>query len=142
MAGIIGSFFTFDAVSTWYSTIIRPEIAPPNWIFGPVWITLYTLMGIALYMILTSKTSKKKLKDAKVVFGTHLVLNAIWSIIFFGMRNPMLAFFEIIVLWFFMLWTFVKFYEIKKNAGYILIPYIIWVTFAIILNYNIWMLNL
>ena len=142
MAGIVGSFFTFNSIQSWYSLLVRPEIAPPNWVFGPVWIALYTLMGISLYIILIKKTSRKKLSDAKAVFIIQLALNALWSIIFFGMRNPMLAFFEIILLWIFILLTFVKFYEIEKKAGYILIPYIIWVTFAMVLNYNIWMLNI
>lgn len=136
LAGIIGSLFTSQSIPTWYATLQKPWFSPPNWVFGQVWITLYTLMGISLFWIW-----KKSDRLAISLFSFQLFLNAIWSIIFFGIRNPMLAFFEIIVLWIAILATIVKFYMIDKKSGIILLPYILWVTIATILNYYIWILN-
>ena len=137
-AGIIGSFFTFGSVTTWYSTLIRPEFAPPNWVFAPAWLTLYTLMGISLYLIL----QKKNVKDAIYLFGLQLGLNALWSILFFGMQNPLYGLIDIVLLWIVLLITTRRFLEINRTAGLLLFPYVFWVTFATLLNYNIWMLNI
>ena len=146
-AGIIGSVFTVSAISTWYSTLTKPSFSPPNFVFGPVWITLYTLMGISLYLIWSAYTkakkgkNKKEIKSSLNIFGIHLALNAAWTIIFFGLRNPFLAFLEIIVLWVFILVIIYRFWQIDKRSGYLLIPYLLWVTIAMSLNYNIWRLN-
>ena len=137
IAGIIGSIFTTPSIATWYEQIQKPDIRPPNWAFGPVWITLYTLMGISLYWIL----DKKKIKIPLILFSIQLILNAIWSIIFFGLQNPFYAFIEIIILWIMILITIISFYKVSRKAGLILLPYIIWVTAAMILNYYIWILN-
>jgi len=94
-------------------------------------------MGISLYLVWTKKSDKK----AFVVFGIQLALNALWSILFFGLQNPALAFFEILLLWIAILVTITTFYKIRKSAGYLLIPYLAWVTFASVLNYSIWILN-
>ncbi len=141
MAGVIGSFFTFDSIEDWYQFLDKPVLNPPNWIFGPVWVLLYILMGIALYLVWRKDFSKKEVKIAIGLFSIQLVLNAFWSIIFFGLQNPFLAFLEIIVLWILILLTTNKFYLISKSAGYLLIPYIIWVSFAVYLNVSIWLLN-
>ena len=137
MAGAIGSLFTISSISTWYEQINKPDIRPPNWAFGPVWITLYTLMGISLYWI----SDKKKIRIPVVLFSVQLVLNAIWSIIFFGLQNPFYAFLEIMVLWVMILLTIISFYKVSRKAGLILLPYIIWVAVAMVLNYYIWILN-
>jgi len=137
IAGIIGSIFTTPSIATWYEQIQKPDIRPPNWAFGPVWITLYTLMGISLYWIL----DKKNIKIPLILFSIQLILNAIWSIIFFGLQNPFYAFIEIIILWIMILITIISFYKVSRKAGLILLPYIIWVTAAMILNYYIWILN-
>jgi benzodiazapine receptor len=141
LAGIIGSVFTFQSIPTWYAGIQKPDFNPPSWVFGPVWTTLYTLMGIAAYLVWEKGIKKKGVKQALVVFGVQLILNAIWSILFFGMQNPFLAFIEIIFLWISIVATIFLFYKISKTAGYLLVPYILWVSFAAILNFYIWQLN-
>jgi len=141
LAGIVGSFFTTPAISGWYDGLVRPVLNPPSWIFGPVWITLYLLMGIALYLIWQQGLNRKEVKVAMVVFGIQLVLNALWSIVFFGLQNPGLAFVDILLLWISILLSIILFYKISKPASYLLIPYILWVSFAGYLNYAIWTLN-
>jgi len=133
-AGIVGSFFTVPSIKGWYATLNRPAINPPNWIFGPVWTTLFLLMGISLYLV----WAKKKIP---VIFWVQIILNVLWSFIFFGWHNPGFAFFELLILWLAILYTIIGFYRISKPAAYLLVPYILWVTFAGFLNYSLWMLN-
>lgn len=141
LAGILGSFATVPAISGWYATIVRPEFSPPNFVFAPVWITLYTLMGIALFFV-WQKLGKFDLSSRAVqFFSVQLALNTTWSFLFFGLRSPMLAFIEIIFLWIFIVLSIIEFYKIDKRAAYLLIPYILWVSFAGFLNFSIWMLN-
>jgi benzodiazapine receptor len=137
-AGIIGSLFTASAISTWYVSLIKPSFSPPNWLFGPVWVTLYLLMGVSLYLIW--KKGKKNSGLIKL-FLIHLVLNAFWSVIFFGFKNLGLAFAEIMILWVIILYLALKFYKVNKTAAYLLVPYQLWVSFAAILNLSIWLLN-
>jgi tryptophan-rich sensory protein len=139
-AGAIGSFFTASSISTWYAGLNKPSFNPPSWIFGPVWTILYILMGVSLFLVVKRGFSKKN-KLALKFFGVQLVLNTLWSILFFGLRNPLLAFVDIILLWIFILLTILKFYRISKWSSYLLMPYILWVSFASVLNYAIWMLN-
>lgn len=141
LAGIIGSIFTVSAISGWYSTIQKPLFNPPNWVFAPVWTTLFLLMGISLYLIWIKGLEKKEIKLAVSVFGLQLALNVLWSILFFGLKNPFLALIEIILLWIAILAATILFYKISKKAGLLLIPYLLWVAFAAFLNYSIWMLN-
>ena len=140
LAGIVGSFFTFSNIPTWYATLEKPTFSPPSWVFGPVWTFLYLLMGVAAYLV-WEKGLEKKVKKALRIFGAQLVVNALWSIVFFGMQNPMAAFFVIIVLWALIIENIREFYHISKWAGLALIPYVLWVSFAAILNFAIWMLN-
>lgn len=140
-AGLIGALFTTSSIPSWYATITKPELAPPNWIFGPVWTTLFLLMGIAAYLVWKKEGEPKKVKTALKIFGVQLVLNILWSIIFFGLKNPGGAFIEIIFLWLVILSTIIAFYKVSKVAAYLLIPYILWVSFAMYLNYAIWILN-
>jgi len=140
-AGFIGSFFTTPSISSWYAFINKPSFSPPNWLFAPVWTLLYILMGIAAFLI-WQKRDNQKTKQALRFYGTQLILNALWSIIFFGMHNPGLAFLEIIFLWSFILITLIKFYQINKIAGLLFIPYLLWVSFALILNLFVWMINI
>lgn len=139
-AGIIGSVFTVSGVQTWYTTITKPSWNPPSWVFGPVWITLYTFMGIASFLVWQQKESPGA-KLALGIYGLHLALNALWSILFFGLKNPGLAFAEIIILLIFILMTTFLFWRINTWAGILMLPYIIWVSFATFLNYTIWRLN-
>lgn len=141
MAGIIGSLFTFQAIPTWYADLAKPSFSPPNWIFGPVWTTLYTLMGISLYLVWNSKTKQNIKKEALSVFYAQLILNSLWSIIFFGLKNLELAFVEILLMWVLIAASIVKFNKINKTASYLLIPYLLWVSFATLLNFAIAWLN-
>jgi len=141
LAGIVGGFFTASSVGGWYKFLVKPGFNPPSWLFGPVWIILYTLMGISSYLVWLKIGVNNLAKPALIVFYTHLVLNALWSIIFFGLKNPMLAFCEIVVLWIFIIITMVLFYKVDRLACYVLIPYLLWVSFAAVLNYSIWRLN-
>lgn len=138
-AGILGSFFTVSSISTWYATLTKPSFSPPNYIFGPVWTILYALMGISLYLVWTSKNKSKQ--QAVNLFLIQLGLNAIWSIIFFGLKNPGLAFIEIIALWVAIFLTIRTFQKVSKIASYLLYPYLVWVSFASVLNLSILILN-
>lgn len=140
MAGVIGSFFTTSSIQSWYVFLEKPAFAPPNWLFAPAWITLYTLMGLAAFLV----WRKRNLAGAKLalwLYGVHLGFNALWSVIFFGLKNPGLAFLEILVLLILIVVVAVKFFRIEKIAGFLFIPYILWVTFAAVLNFAIWQLN-
>lgn len=139
LASAIGSLFTSASVSTWYLTLNKPFFNPPSWVFSPVWIILFLLMGIALYIIWIDKSKNKK--PAFVVFGVQLFLNVFWSILFFGLQSPLLAFIEIIFLWAAIMITIIYFYAINKSAAWLLIPYILWVSFAAILNFRLYLLN-
>ncbi len=141
LAGVIGSFFTTPSIPGWYAGIEKPSFSPPNWVFGPVWITLFILMGISLYLIWSQGLENKKVKAALSIFGIQLILNTLWSFLFFGLHSPFYAFIGIIILWLLILLTVVKFYEIHRKAGLLLLPYIFWVSFAAILNFFIWRLN-
>lgn len=140
LAGLFGSLFTAPAVSSWYADLVRPAFSPPNWVFAPVWLTLYTLMGISLYLVIEARAKKLK-KLALSVFGIQLFLNAVWSYLFFGLQSPLFGLIDIIALWFMIILTIILFYKISKPASYLLIPYILWVSLAAILNYFIWVLN-
>ncbi|MBI2019196.1 tryptophan-rich sensory protein [Candidatus Daviesbacteria bacterium] len=146
-AGIIGSFFTVSSISNWYNLLNQPSFRPPNFLFGPVWITLYTLMGISFYLIWIKLGDKKYSKKAKliklslVIFLIHLFFNATWSIVFFGLHNIFLALINILVIWVFIVILISKFWSLDKRASVLLIPYLAWVSFATILNYSIWILN-
>jgi len=141
-AGLIGSIFTSSSVSTWYTTLTKPWFNPPGWVFGPVWTVLYVLMGISAYLVWIKGFDNKEVKIALGVFGVQLVLNAVWSFLFFGLQSPFYALIEIGVLWIAITATMFVFYRINKTAMYLLIPYIVWVSFAAVLNYSIWILNI
>ena len=140
IAGIIGSLFTAPAVKGWYTTINKSPLNPPSWVFAPVWTTLFVMMGVSVSIIWLSEKNEGRSKALKVFF-VQLVLNTLWSIIFFGLKNPPLAFIEIIVLWFVILYTIILFRKIDRKASYLLIPYILWVSFASVLNLSIAILN-
>jgi translocator protein len=125
----------------WYQTIQKPTWNPPNWIFGPVWTTLYVMMGIALWVVWKEDTSRELKIIAFVLFAVQLLLNFFWSFIFFKLEQPGWAFAEIVVLWVAILATIFAFGQVNKAAAWLLVPYISWVTFAGILNYTIWRLN-
>lgn len=141
-AGLLGSIFTASQIQSWYLTeLIRPSFSPPNWLFGPVWTTLYALMGIALYLVWQQKKRNKEWRGAIALFFVQLFLNAIWTPIFFGMHALGFAFGVIIAMWCSIVMTIILFYRQKKIAGYLMIPYLLWVSFASVLNGAIWYLN-
>jgi tryptophan-rich sensory protein len=164
MAGVIGAFFTTPEINNWYKSLNKPSFNPPGWIFGPVWTTLFILMGISLFLVWEKKwepNNKINFKNKKpwnkisqkflsgswqkaniiIIFATQLLLNVLWSVIFFGMHYPGLAFFELMMLWVAILFTIINFYRVSKTAALLLIPYILWVSFASVLNYFVWILN-
>lgn len=142
LAGGIGSVFTTPSIASWYADLTRPEFAPPNWIFAPVWTTLFALMGIAAFLVWKRGLERRDVKIALGIFGGQLVLNTLWSIIFFGAHSPGGAFIEIIFLWLAILATIIAFARISKPAAWLLAPYILWVSFAAYLNFMIWTLNM
>jgi tryptophan-rich sensory protein len=141
-AGFIGSFFTVDSVGTWYAAIHKPSFNPPAWVFAPVWTALYVLMGVSAYLVWMKGWGRKDVRDALAVFGLQLFLNLLWSIIFFGAKQIFYAFAEIVFLWLGIVLTIVLFYRISKNAALLLVPYILWVSFAAFLNYSLWQMNM
>lgn len=147
-AGLIGSYFTFPAIETWYAELNKPFFSPPNSIFGPVWTILYTLMGIAAYWIYKKGQKlkhvagkKRQVKEALYVFYFQLALNSLWSILFFGFHSPLWALIEIFVLWIAIAVTIHRFARVKITAAFLLLPYILWVSFALMLNLAIVLLN-
>lgn len=134
--GVASSIFTIRAIPTWYATLAKPAFSPPNWVFGPVWTTLYALMGIAAFLVWQQPHTERR--RALWLFGIQLVLNGLWSAIFFGLRSPAGALFVIVALWWAILATMVTFSRISKPAALLLLPYLLWVTFATYLNYSIW----
>ncbi|MEP7092821.1 MAG: TspO/MBR family protein [Flavobacterium sp.] len=140
--GYSSSTVTKTGVEIWYPTIIKPAFNPPNWIFMPVWTLLFVLMGIAAGLVWDKiKEQNAEVKKALGFFLIQLALNVIWSYLFFGLKNPMLALIEIALLWLMIYETYLKFIKINKIAGYLLIPYMVWVGLAAILNASIWWLN-
>lgn len=158
-AGLIGALFTTPAIPAWYENLSKPVLNPPAAVFGPVWTTLYALMGIAAVLVWRKRKSSSNaiLKQAAKIlrkepnehdinialgfFAGQLVLNTLWSIIFFGMKNLGGALIEISVLWLAIIATIFFFWKVSKTAAWLLVPYILWVTFAGYLNYMIWALN-
>ena len=140
-AGAIGSLFTTPYIPTWYATLNKPPFNPPNWLFGPVWTTLYILMGIAAAIVWEEKNKKKQRKKGLILFAMQLVLNVLWSIVFFTFQAPIAACVLVVALWAFIFLSIRAFLPISKTAGYLLIPYLAWVSFASILNFSIAWLN-
>ncbi|MCV9931544.1 tryptophan-rich sensory protein [Flavobacterium sp. LS1R47] len=140
--GYFSGIVTRTSIDTWYPTLIKPSFNPPNWVFAPAWSLLYLLMGVAAGLVWDRiEYEKEAVKNALVFFAIQLALNALWSYLFFGLMNPLLALIEIFVLWLMIYETLLKFIKINKVAGYLLVPYLLWVSFATILNASIWWLN-
>ncbi|MFH1896458.1 MAG: TspO/MBR family protein [bacterium] len=143
LAGIVGAVFTTPAIPTWYASLNKPFFNPPAWVFGPVWTLLYTLMGVAAYLVWKKSFDKLRIKPKKALklFAVQLALNSLWSIIFFGLKIPFLAFLEILGLGGFIVLTMVEFRKISPRAFWLLLPYLLWVSFASLLNLAIVVLN-
>ena len=141
LAGFIGSLFTAPSIPTWYETLQKPYFTPPNWIFAPVWISLYILMGISLFIIWQRWQDNSKAKTALAFFFVQLTLNILWSISFFGFKSTLAGFIDIVLLWIAILLTIWYFLKVSKIAGLLLFPYVLWVSFAAFLNFSLWIQN-
>ena len=139
--GYIGTFFTDSSMTSWYQNLSKPAFTPPGWVFGVVWTLLYILMAVAAFIISQQNLKKPETKAALALFLFQLVLNGLWTPIFFGMHLILTALIEIIILDLAILLTLIMFYKISRIATALLVPYFIWVTFAIVLNAAFWRLN-
>jgi benzodiazapine receptor len=142
-AGGVGSIYTYDALRDWYAKLEKPSFTPPSWVFGPVWTVLYAMMGLSLYLASHRRTEQDGGvgRASRVLFGIQLVLNVLWSYIFFGRRSPGWALVEILFLWVAIVATTWAFSRISRMAGLLLLPYLLWTSFAVVLNHSIWRLN-
>jgi translocator protein len=143
VVGNIGTLATFSQITTWYAGLHQPSFSPPNWLFGPAWTILFALMGISIYLIRRAQTNNNREQIARAYkfFILQMALNVTWSFIFFGFHEPYAAFIEILVLWLAIIATILEFYPISKKAAWVLLPYLLWVSFASLLNYAVFRLN-
>jgi benzodiazapine receptor len=139
-AALLGSVFTTPSIPTWYAGLIKPSWTPPDWVFGPVWSALYVMMAVAAWLV-WRRGGLAAARLPVTLFMIQLALNAAWSILFFGLRLPGVAFAEIVILWFAILVTSIAFRQLNRAAGYLLLPYLFWVSFAAALNFAIWQMN-
>ena len=140
--GYLSGMVTHASITTWYPTLVKPSFNPPNWIFAPVWTSLYVMMGVAAGLIWNQITTQKAAVTKALQFFTiQLVLNALWSYLFFGLHNLMLATIEVVLLWLMIFETYSQFAKINKTASYLMLPYLAWVSFASVLTASIWWLN-
>jgi tryptophan-rich sensory protein len=135
LAGAIGSAFTVSSLENWFLLLEKPAFSPPSWIFFPVCVALYTIMGISFYIVWEKGLQQREVKIGLLIFVIQLGLNSLWSVLFFGLKSPYYVFVEIIFLWLAIFLAIVQFRKISKSASYLLLPYIIWVSFAMLLNY-------
>jgi len=140
LVGASGGFFTAMSVKTWYQQINKPFFNPPNWLFAPVWTMLFLLMGISLYLV-WQKQGQQPIKKAITIFALHFLVNIVWSMAFFGLRSPLAGLIVIIILLIMIIWTMVEYYKISKLASLLFIPYLLWSSFATLLNASIYYLN-
>ncbi len=141
LTGAIGSVFTRPAISQWYVFLQKPSFTPPSGVFAPVWIFLYLLMGLAFFLIWRQGIDNQYAKRTVIFFIGQLILNGLWSILFFGLRSPLAGLVDILLLWVLIVITTCRFYRIYRTAGLLMLPYIVWVSFAAVLNGSIWLLN-
>ena len=141
LAGIIGAFFTTPAIPSWYAALNKPSFTPPDWVFGPVWITLYFLMGISAYLVWRLGLNEPGVKTALLLFSLQLTLNGLWSPAFFGMRSTVAGGIVIVLLWIAIILTIWKFFPLSVPAALLLVPYLLWVSYAAVLNITIMTLN-
>jgi tryptophan-rich sensory protein len=139
-AALLGSVFTTPSIPTWYAGLIKPSWTPPDWVFGPVWSALYVMMAVAAWLV-WRRGGLAAARLPVTLFMIQLALNVAWSILFFGLRLPGMAFAEIVILWSAILVTSIAFRQLSRAAGYLLLPYLFWVSFAAALNFAIWQMN-
>ncbi|MBL0106878.1 MAG: tryptophan-rich sensory protein [Ignavibacteria bacterium] len=141
LAGFIGAIFTMDSIPTWYAALNKPSFNPPNNVFGPVWTILYVMMGISMFLIWKEGLKNKDVKNAFIFFIIQLILNFLWSVVFFGAHSVLGGLIIIVLLWLAVLYCIISFRKISRVASILLIPYLLWITFATLLNYYILILN-
>ena len=141
LVGFLSGFATQSSVDNWYATLNKPDFNPPNWIFGPVWTVLYIMMGVAAGIVWSKGLHHIWVKTALYHFSFQLIFNAMWSVVFFGFQELFWAMLVILVLLALILLTMRSFQVVSKTAAFLLIPYFLWVSFATLLNYKIWMMN-
>ena len=141
LAGVIGSVFTRPSIPGWYAGLAKPPFNPPGWVFAPVWTILYALMGLAAYLVYEKGPRRKDIRTALAVFAGQLLLNALWSIVFFGAHMILAAAVIIVILWAMILASIWLFSRISRAAAYLLVPYILWVSFATVLTISLYVLN-
>lgn len=141
LVGGLSGFATARGVQEWYPSLTKPLFNPPSWVFGPVWTLLYIMMGVAAYLVWQKGWENEIVRVALALYLVQLILNGLWSILFFGMQSPGLAFAEIILLWLAIAATIVWFWRVSPAAGILLLPYEAWVSFAALLNGSLWILN-
>jgi len=139
--GSLGALVTATGPGSWYAALEKPFFTPPGWVFAPVWITLFTLMGTGLVLVGESGAGRREVRIALGIFGVQFVFNVLWSFLFFGLRSPFLGLADILVLWVLIAATVAAWYRVRRSAGLLLIPYLCWVTLAAALNYGVWVLN-
>ena len=139
--GYLGAIVTIPQISTWYSTLSKPWWSPPNWLFGPIWTTLYLLMGIALFFVWREGLHRRDVRFAILIFSVQLALSLLWSIVFFSFHALFGSFIVVMLLWLAILANIIAFLIISKWAGFLLVPYIVWVSIASYLNYSVYLLN-
>jgi translocator protein len=140
-AGLIGSIFTRGSISTWYTFLQKPSFSPPNWVYSPVWFLLYILMGISAFLVWRMGMKQFHVREGLVIFLIQLILNTFWSFAFFGLKSTIAGLLVIVPLWTAILLTIINFYRISRTASFLLLPYILWVSFATALNFSIYLLN-
>jgi translocator protein len=141
ISGAIGNLATLPQITTWYVTLAKPSWTPPNDWFGPIWSTLYILIGIALFLVWRQGLDRRDVRFTIGIFAVQLILNIMWSLVFFGLHSILGGFILIMILWIAILANIIAFYVISKPAGFLLIPYLIWVSIASYLNYSVLILN-
>jgi len=140
-AGFVGSLFTIPSIPTWYALLAKPSFTPPSWLFAPVWTILYVLMGISFFLVWQKGFKGADKKVAVGIYGLQLVLNILWSIVFFGWHSTFAGVVVIAFLWLSIAATMAMFWRVSKNATWLLVPYLLWVSFASLLTYSVWALN-
>jgi len=141
LAGFVGSFATRAATLNWYALLQKPFFTPPGWLFAPVWFLLYILMGISAFLVWRKGIKEFQVREGLMIFIIQLLLNMLWSYAFFGLKSPLWGLVVIVPLWTAILLTMINFYRVSKTASFLLIPYILWVSYATVLNFSIYLLN-
>jgi translocator protein len=140
-AGGIGAFLSREGLQEWYPKLQKPPFNPPDWVFGPTWTLLYALMGTSLWLAEEQDEDGAAKWNSRVFFGSQLLLNVLWTYVFFGRRSPGWALVEVLVLLAAIAATVVSFSKVSRTAAVLLVPYLVWTGFASVLNFSVWRLN-